>query len=356
MIRKLLEACFRHKLLLLVAPVLIPGIVTPIALLTAPTAFDTTTTIWVDHPAYLSYQDGTSPWVTPSGNHKGRLTELLHTRAFEADVATRTSLAPLVGTPVGEQRIDDLIVRSVTLANPGDHLLVVAVSAPTARLSYELCTALVAAYQEKSEADQADQTNLAVSYYQGRIAEADQQVTKTGQDLRRYLATKAANSDPTASLDPNSMGSIPAALLDPKLAALQASAQQAQSDVNNARGAQLAAQRDAAAAAQGQQLGWQILDAARVPSAPTRQLRKILVYPVAAAVAGLGLSGVLLVLFVAADRSARGETDLTPGLRLLGVVPTLGLKRVPKHLRGVATRRAIGAAAGMALPAAPGSR
>jgi hypothetical protein len=93
-----------------------------------------------------------------------------------------------------------------------------------------------------------------------------------------------------------------------------------------------------------------------MPTGPTRQLKKILVYPIAAAVAGLGLSSVLLVLFVAADRSARGESDIAPGLRLLGMVPSLTVKRVPKKLRGVATRRALGAAAGMALPAPRGAR
>jgi hypothetical protein len=71
---------------------------------------------------------------------------------------------------------------------------------------------------------------------------------------------------------------------------------------------------------------------------------------------GLGVSGVVLILLVAADRSARAEADLTAGLRVLGAVPSLSLKRVPKKLKGVATRRAIGAPAGMALPAARGTR
>ena len=67
------------------------------------------------------------------------------------------------------------------------------------------------------------------------------------------------------------------------------------------------------------------------------------------------IAAVLLVLLVATDRSIRSETDLGPGIRSLGVVPLLQLKNVPKKLRAVATRRAIGATAGMALPAHSGA-
>jgi hypothetical protein len=64
----------------------------------------------------------------------------------------------------------------------------------------------------------------------------------------------------------------------------------------------------------------------------------------------------LLVILVASDRSLRSDADVLPGVRVLGTVPGLRLKRVPKQLRAVATRRAIGAPAGAALPAAGGTR
>jgi uncharacterized protein involved in exopolysaccharide biosynthesis len=362
MIRRLLEAFFRHKVLLLLAPVLVPGIVTPIVLATAPTVYDSYITIWVDHPSYLNYNDGSNAWVTPAQVQINRLGELMRTRPFELDVARRTTtMAPLIGSTAGEARIDDYITHLVSLGRPGDHIMVVSVSAPTAKLSYELSTALVDAYQEKVQSDQADQSSLAIAYYQTRIQEAQQQVSKTGADLRRYLATQnglgdTSSFDTTTTAPSTGAPAVSALLLDPKLASLTTAVQQAQSDVTGAQSALLAAQRDSAAALQGQQLGFQVLDQAKMPTAPTRALRKLIVYPIAALVTGLGLSAMLLVLFVAADRSARGESDLAPGLRLLGAVPALKVKRAPKKLRSIATRRAIGAAAGMALPVARGAR
>jgi capsular polysaccharide biosynthesis protein len=355
-IRKLLEAFFRHKLLLLLPPILVPAIVTPIAMMSMPTVYETAVGVWVDTPAYLNYNNGFSPWMSPSQNQSTRINELLHTRAFLLDVAQRTpSLAPLVGNAAGETRLTDIIGRSVAIGgnNGGDHLLLIRVQAPTARLAYELCTALVQAYQEKSAADVADQTDSAIQFYQGRSDEAQQRLTKATQDLRRYVASR--QPDGASSGDPNQL-TIPNSLLDPRLSALQTGLQQAQSDYNSAQSVLDQAQKNAVAASQGQQVGFQVLDEPQVPTAPISQAKKLMIYPIAAAVGGLGVSGLLLVLLVMADRSVRSESDLAPGLRVLGVLPSLHVRRVPKKLRAVATRRAIGATAGAALPAPGGAK
>src|SRR5262245_60747532 len=91
-IRKLLEAFFRHKLLLLAPPLLIPAIATPVAVVSTPPVYETGAGIWVDHPAYLNYNDGNNSWVSPVQSQAGRLNELLRTRAFQMEVAGRTSL------------------------------------------------------------------------------------------------------------------------------------------------------------------------------------------------------------------------------------------------------------------------
>lgn len=354
MIKRLLEAFFRHKLLLLMPPILIPLIVTPIAVASTPTVYDTPVGVWVDRAAYLNYKDGLNPWSSPATQQAARISELLRTRAFVMDVAQRTpTLAPLVGNPAGEARITELVGKSVALASGGgDHLLLIHVQASTAKLSYELCKALLDAYQEKSAADQADQADSAIQFYQSRTDEAQQQLTKATQDLRRYVASRQAdttNTDPTG-------GNLPSSLMDPRLGGLQNAVQQAQSDYNLAQGSLTQAQRDAIAAQEGQQYGFQVLDQPQMPTAPVSQMKKLIIYPIAGLLAGLALAGMLLVLLVAGDRSLRYESDLAPGLRVLGTVPALKVKRVPKRLRTVATRRAIGAIAGTALPAPGGAK
>ncbi len=355
MIRKILEAFFRHKLLVLLPPILIPAIVTPIAVMAFPPQYDSAVSIWIDIPSYLDIKDASNPFVSPVQTQSSRLSDLLHTRAFVDDVASRTSLAPLVGSPAGEQRIADLITKGViigaTAADPhataSDHLLVLHVQASDPQLAYELCNAIVDAFQDKNTADQSDQAGVAVDFYQSRLQDAQQALNQASQNLRRYVAQRQSSDD--GSTDPST--SLPATLLDPKLGDLQSSYQQAQANVNSAQTALTQAQQSASAAAQGQQLGFQVLDPAQVATSATPQTKKILIYPIAALIVGLGLSSMLLVLLVASDRSIRSEADLAANVRVLGTVPMLQLKRLPKQLRSVGTRRAMGAVAGTALPA-----
>jgi capsular polysaccharide biosynthesis protein len=361
--RKLLEAFFRHKLLVLLPPLIIPAIVSPIAVLSLPPMYETTVSVWIDRPAYLNTRDGSNAWVSAVQTQSGRLSELLRTRAFLTDVVQRTSLAPLAGSAAGQTRRADIVARDVTIggaasttatAAASEHLLVIRVQGATAQISYELCKAIVDAYQEKTAADQADQASVAVDFYTSRLQDSQQQLTKAGQELRRYAAIVQANS--TDSSQPDSSSGLTGAMLDPKLAALQSNLQTAQLDVHNAQAAVNQAQQDALMSEQGQQYGFQVLDAPQLATTATPQIKKIIIYPIAALVVGLGLTGMLLVLLVASDRSVRSEQDLAPGIRVLGTVPMLQLKSIPKKLRSGATRRAIGAPAGMALPLPGGAK
>src|SRR5438270_377962 len=66
---RIIEAFFRHKLLLLLPPFLIPLIVGPIALMSAPVYYEAWTGIWVDRPQYLAYnQAGWTQYLTPAQN------------------------------------------------------------------------------------------------------------------------------------------------------------------------------------------------------------------------------------------------------------------------------------------------
>jgi hypothetical protein len=148
-----------------------------------------------------------------------------------------------------------------------------------------------------------------------------------------------------------------ASAYDPRFAELQANAHFTQQLVDQARATLQNAQQSSAAALQGADFGFQVIDPPQVPTAPATQLKSAIIYVAAALAVGLGFSVVVLVLLVAGDRSIRQEADLRPPVRILGVLPMLKLKqRVPKALRGTATRRAIGFIAGAALPAPRGSR
>jgi hypothetical protein len=98
-------------------------------------------------------------------------------------------------------------------------------------------------------------------------------------------------------------------------------------DVERARSSLDDANFDVSATQQGQVLGFQIIDPPQMPTETRQSLRKLLVFPAAAIVAGLGLSAMLLLLLVIIDQSARSASDLSPHLPVLAVVPRFSFDR-----------------------------
>ena len=356
MIGKFLETFFRHKLLIILPMIIIPVIVGPLALLTTPVYYETWAGIWVDRAPYLSNGDDYNIYLSPAQNQSNRLNEALRTRSFVTDVAKRTSLAPLLGTARGEDRAISIITDGISLAPSGNHLLVLRFRGDTAKLSYELLNAIVDAFTDKVTTDRGDQAALALGFYESRLQSAEDDLKKLNGQIRQYIAANprlgSVNADQLGS---NSSGSTAAAAAtDPQLADMLSKRESQRTYVDRMRASLDQAQLDASAADEGSDSGFRLLDAPRMPTGATRELRKRLIFPVAGLAIGMALSMCMLVLLVASDRAVRTEDDLGSGVRVLGAVPRL--KLIGKKRRGgpETARRAIGFAAGAALPAPRG--
>jgi hypothetical protein len=355
-IARLLDTFFRHALLLLLPPVLIPLIVGPVALYLAPVYYETWAGIWVERPTYLSYNDDWNRYNTPAQNQTGRLTELLRTRSFVLDVAKKTPLEPLTATTKGEEKIADLFGKGLVIAPNGNQLVLVRFRAESPEISYQVVNSVIETFRDKAAADRSSQALLAISFYESRQQSAEEEFNKARDALRRYVA---ANPRLT-SIDPNGGASattasrlgLPAAAIDPQLAELLRQLQVAEAALDRARNALDQAQLDASASMEGQPLGFQVVDQPRMPTTATRERRKMVIYPVAALLVGVGVSSALLVLLIVSDGSARSEEELLGMARVLGSVPDIRVRDVPKHAGPNVTRRAVGFPAGMAL--APG--
>jgi uncharacterized protein involved in exopolysaccharide biosynthesis len=356
---KILEAFFRHKLLILLPPLLIPLIVGPLALITAPIYYEAWTGVWVDRPQYLAFtQAGWSVYLTPAQNQANALHEQLRTRTFMMDIAKRTQLAPLVGNQRGEDRIRTIFLQGLSVTPNGDHLLVLNFRADTPRLAYDLLNATVDAFKEGASTERVNQASLAISFYESQLQDGQDRLTKLTSSARQYIAANPRLGSLAPTPGQSTGPVLPVTATDPQLADMMGQIEFQNKEIDRIRGSLEQARFDASAGLEGQELGFRIIDAASVPSAPTRALRKQLIFPIAGLVGGLILSTMLMVLVVAADRAVRSEGDLPSSTRVLGMTPQLKLKlrRIPKAARRDAMRRAIGFAAGTALPAPGGSK
>jgi uncharacterized protein involved in exopolysaccharide biosynthesis len=208
--------------------------------------------------------------------------------------------------------------------------------APTPELSFQVVNALLDAYQGRSIADHAAQAELAISFYEGRRLESEEQLAKSNAALRRYMA---ANPRLAASDNPRSPAAP--APVDPQLSELRNRVELDENEFERARTTLEQARLQASAAQQGRELGFQVLDPPELPVFRSRDTRRLLMFPAAGLVVGLSLSAALLLLLCLTDRSLRWEGDLPMSVALLGSLPHL----YPRRRRGSPSdfaRRMIG--------------
>ena len=360
---KFIETFFRHKFLLTLPPIFITALVTAYTLITAPVYYESVTGIWVDRPAYLAGAANSdwNPYLSAGVNQSNRLDELLRTQNFTSDIVRRTVLAPLLSTPKGVDRVDQLISAGLTVTANG-HVIVIRMKTENAQLSYQLLDAVVNAFRDNTAADRINQASLATSFYQSRLSTATDELAQLTTSARQYMAANpgafTSSAAAAAVLSPSTPAS-PALqqtlTTDPQLLDLQSQIQSKQAEVDGLRKSLDQASQDASASLQGTDIGFQVVDPPQVPTVGGRDLRKRIIAPAAALIGSLGFSAALLVLFTMTDRSVRTLADLSAA-RVIGEVPELNLKGRAKQTRQMGTRRAIAFVAGAALPAPKGAK
>jgi len=358
-IGRFFETFFRNKLLILMPLILIPLIVTPIVFWFNTPYYETYVGVWVDRPSYLRNNDGWNQYITPSQNQNNQITELLRTRAFRSDVARRTPLRLLVGSVTGDEVIRVYFERNLLTIPSGSNVLTIRARGDTPQLAVVLANSVVEAFRDRSFADRMNQSSTTIAFYEARFNEANDELTKENDVLRRYVAAnpRLTTIDPTrgAAATTASRLGLPAIAIDPQLAEYIRRVENAQHDTNRMRDYLEQARFEATAAEEGEGLGFQVVDPAPTPTQRIFDRRRLMVYPAAAAAAGLAIGAALLVILFVTDRSARSVRDFDTGVRVLGAIPRLQVKKLPKKAGPHAARRAIGYVAGAALPAPKGA-
>jgi uncharacterized protein involved in exopolysaccharide biosynthesis len=351
---KILETFFRHSRVILAPALLIPAIVVPTAWFTAPVYYEAVASVWAGTPPVpVGSQDEAVRYLTPAQAQTAKLSAMLRTRWMRDAIAGRTSAAPLIGTQAGEDTLQRMVEKDLTITTTGNDLLSLKFRGSSSELAQQFLQAVIDTYKDKASTDSASAGAVASSFYQDQLQDAQAALDNANRDLRRYLAAHPEYASSGAG--------APAALADPTLATLQNNVQYSQKLLEDAKAAAQQAELKAAAALDAQDAAFEVIDPPVAAVRPTRDIKTLIIFPAAALVLGLGLSSLLLVLLVSGDRTARDDADLAAlGLRVLANVPQVQLARsrgLPEGLAtGHAARRAIGFIASNALPAPSGAQ
>lgn len=339
MIEKLLEAFFRHAVLILLPIVVIPLDVAA-AMLSTPPQYEAQAGMWVEQATYLSYStDDINRYLPPALNQRSRLAELMQTRSFLSEVAEK---AGLPGNDVEQLR--QIFARDFEVFASGDHLLNLRFRSEDRDVAVAVLNTMVASFKARAAADRYGQAQVAITFYQSRLTDAEGELAAARNGLAKYLA-----DNPAVAAALTRVGSDPARF-DPQFAEAQRRVDASQRDADAARGSLERAELDVAAGVQGLELGFRIVDPVLASATPSRQLRKLLIYPIVALLLGLVLSASLLLLFALSDHSVRSLADLGPDVVILGVLPHLRPQGVARRSGPAVTRRAVGFLAGALVP------
>jgi len=343
-IERLLEAFFRHALLIVLPAVVIPLDVS-IAVLATPAQYEAQAGMWVENATYLNYStDDLNRYLPPAQNQRNRLLELMQTRSFLADIATKTQLASILVKPGADDELKQIFARDFEAAASGDHLLTLRFRAEDRALSIDVLNTLVAAFKARAAADRYGQAQVAITFYTSRLTDAEAQLASARDSLAKLLT-----ANPTLAATLARIG-LDAARIDPKFAEAQRAVDAAQRDADSARASLDKAELDVSAGVEGLAFGFRIVDPVQASATSSRQLKKIVVYPLAALLAGIVLSACLLLLFALSDHSVRSLADLSADTLILGVLPHLRPEGVARRAGPAVARRAVGYVAGSVLP------
>src|SRR5262249_43470455 len=155
----------------------------------------------------------------------------------------------------------------VTPIPTGTHLITIQARLPSAQLAYQVTQGVIDSYKERNSNQQLDQSGLAISFYQSQLQNAEDDLNKANQVLSQYAV--AMGYAPTGDgSDPQAASTTSAIAFDPKYAELQGNAHFAQQQVDDSRSLLQASQTNSAAAIQGADIGFNVIDEPQLPTAP----------------------------------------------------------------------------------------
>jgi uncharacterized protein involved in exopolysaccharide biosynthesis len=266
----------------------------------------------------------------------------------------------MVGSERGEDELSGYFSRYVGSGPTGTNLLTIWARGDQPQLPFQVTNALVEVYREHRMTERSEQASLSISFYETRLQEAQQELEKATTAIRRYVAAnpRLTTIDPNrgaASTAAARLG-LPPIAIDPQLAELIRRVDAEQKEVDSIRTTLDQARMETSAGVEGQDFSFRTVDAARVPSTPVSQRRRLAIFPAAGLVVGLGLGLGLLVALVVADRSMRSTNDLPAHVHVARVVPFLQVRMLPRSTRPSTARQAIGYVAGAALRSPGGAK
>jgi uncharacterized protein involved in exopolysaccharide biosynthesis len=318
---RFLETLFRHRLIAIL-PVVIGVLVAAGYEMGQPRSFTSTADIWVDATTPSQAGSTNYNYTDPSTQQQLAIQELLKSRSFDVAVGKQSGLGAFLAKHPGAETtgiaalpvlkvvfagappsVDDqlstIVPAVVTVTSTGPQVDAITATGPTPAIAAATATAVVQQYSDQVVQAQTASDQLAVTYYQQQVNQADATLTQAEQALKTYLA-----SHPKIPADGTG---------DATATELIQAADDARTSYQSLLGQYNQAQLTLESV--GNNIGFRVLDPAQ-PGTPVSIKKKLLGAGVAGLLVGIIVSLLIVSGLTAADRTARRAEDIKRALGL----------------------------------------
>lgn len=311
--RKLVEAAFRKKWLLLIPPLAVPILV--VLLVHPAEEYASSVSAWVSRPNESvdagSLSRVIDPLTTPARRQEKVFNDLMHTDSYREAVAVEAGLVAEGADQLTKSRAGGVIGRKVGVTAAGDNLIRVSARSKLPGEAQAIAAAVVSQYQLRVTAEAAREAQATVDYFQGQLHTAQGDLASAQADLSIHV-----QANPTAPQRGDA---------DLTYSRLFAKVDSQKKVVDRLFLSLQDAQLKAASAPQSVKAVFSVIDTARLPDDPVPPAAAVRFgYPAAGFMVGLLLSAVYLYIVYRTDHTIRSSQDLQGlGAPVLGFVPQL---------------------------------
>jgi uncharacterized protein involved in exopolysaccharide biosynthesis len=304
---KYVEILFRHRLRFLILLFILPAELAIACVFLFPHQ-TSTSSLWVDTPAYISIASSASGWnqyLTPAQNTVDSLTQLRSTDAFVKQLlGSLDSTNTFQNTSERDSVLATMEADTVITAS-GSHLVVLTYTCPREPICSTVLTTTLQIYHQWLVDQQTAQAKVAIDFYSGQLADAQAKLKSDEAALASYVAAHPKVRTADAQLIPQFDHLISNVDTD-KVAV--AEFQQKLEDTRLAD----------AAVRQLDSTVFKVVDAprtvgGRLSALPKKQMA-------IATIASLALAAAVLMMMVWSDRSTREPSEIESRLRIPVVV------------------------------------
>jgi hypothetical protein len=311
---KYVEILFRHRLRFLILLFILPAELAIACVFLFPHQ-TSTSSLWVDTPAYISIASSASGWnqyLTPAQNTVDSLNQLRSTDAFVKQLGSSLdSTNTFQSTSERDSVLETMEADTVISAN-GSHLVVLTYTCPREPICSTVLTTALQIYHQWLVDQQTAQAKVAIDFYSGQLTDAQAKLKSDEAALASYVAAHPKVKTADAQLIPQFDHLINNVDTD-KVAV--AEFQQKLEDTRLAD----------AAVGQLDSTVFKVVDAPRTVGGRLNALPKKQM--AIATIASLALAAAVLMMMVWSDRSTREPSEIESRLRIPVVVkiPDLAL-------------------------------